>query len=69
MKLNKSKLKNQQFYLLGGEIKGEQEFMQAVNYCIQKIKRGQSSRQENTLNETWGIDDLEKLINCIEIKY
>lgn len=70
MKLNKTKLKNVNYVLLsiGGEIKSESEFMQAIKFCIEKVKRGQSSRQSNTLNETWGIEDLEKLVNCIDFK-
>lgn len=68
MKLNKTKLKNQTFYLIGGEIKNEDEFMQAVKNCIEKVKRGQASRKDNTLGESWGIEDLEKLVNCIDFK-
>ena len=70
MKLNKTKLKDVNYVLLsiGGEIKSESEFMQAIKFCIEKVKRGQSSRQANTLNETWGIEDLEKLVNCIDYK-
>lgn len=67
MKLNKTKLKNQTFYLIGGEIKNEDEFMQAVKNCIENVKRGQR-RKDNTLGELWGIEDLEKLVNCIDFK-
>ena len=68
MKLNKTKLKNQTLYLIGGEIKNEAEFMRAIKHCIEKVKRGQAIRQDNTLNESWGIEDLEKLVNCIDFK-
>ena len=68
MKLNKTKLKNQNLYLIGGEIKNEAEFMLAIKHCIEKVKRGQANRKENSLNESWGIEDLEKLVNCIDFK-
>ena len=68
MKINKTKLKKQTLYLIGGEIKNEAEFMQAIKHCIEKVKRGQAIRQDNTLNESWGIEDLEKLVNCIDFK-
>lgn len=68
MKLNKTKLKTQTLYLIGGEIKNEDEFMQAVKNSIEKVKRGQASRKDNTLGESWGIEDLEKLVNCIDFK-
>jgi hypothetical protein len=68
MKINKTKLKNQTLYLIGSEIKNETEFVQAMKHCIEKVKRGQANRIENSLNESWGIGDLEKLVNCIDIK-
>lgn len=68
MKLNKKKLKTIKLIAIGGEIKDEDEFRYALFHCIEKIKRGQSSRKENTLNEVWGVEDLEQLINCIEVK-
>lgn len=70
MRINKTKLKKANFFILsiGGEIKNESEFMQAINFCIEKVKRGQATRTENTLNETWGIDDLERLVSCIDYK-
>ena len=70
MRINKSRLRQANLLILsiGGEIKTESDFMQALGFCIDKIKRGQASRQENTLNETWGINDLEKLIDCIDYK-
>lgn len=70
MKLNKTKLKNTNYVLLsiGGEIKTESEFMGAIKFCIEKVKRGQASRKDNTLGESWGIEDLEKLVNCIDFK-
>lgn len=70
MRINKSRLRQANLLILsiGGEIKTESDFMQALEFCIDKIKRGQASRQENTLNETWGINDLEKLIDCIDYK-
>lgn len=40
MTLNKTKLKNQTLYSIGGEIKNEVEFMQAMKHCIEKVKRG-----------------------------
>lgn len=68
MKLNKTKLKNQTLYLIGSEIKNEAEFIQAVKNCIEKVKLGQASRKDNTLGELWGIEDLEKLVSCIDFK-
>ena len=68
MKLNKKKLKTIKLIAIGGEIKDEDEFKYALLHCVEKIKRGQSSRKENTLNEVWGVEDLEKLIDCIEVK-
>lgn len=68
MKINKTKLKKQALYLIGGEIKNEAEFMQAIKHCIEKVKCGQTNRIENSLNESWGIEDLEKLVNCIDFK-
>lgn len=68
MKLNKKKLKTIKLIAIGGEIKDEDEFKYALCHCVEKIKRGQSSRKENTLNEVWGVEDLEQLINCIEVK-
>lgn len=68
MKLNKTKLKKQTLYSIGGEIKNEAEFIQAMKHCIEKVKRGQANRIENSLNESWGIEDLEKLVNCIDYK-
>lgn len=68
MKINKTKLKKQTLYSIGGEIKNEAEFIQAMKHCIEKVKRGQANRVANSLNESWGIEDLEQLINCIEVK-
>ena len=68
MKLNKTKLKNQTLYLIGSEIKNEAEFIEAMKHCIEKVKRGQANRVENSLGESWGIGDLEKLVNCIDFK-
>ena len=68
MKLNKKKLKNQTLYLIGSEIKNEAEFIEAMKHCIEKVKRGQANRIANSLGESWGIDDLEKLVNCIDFK-
>ena len=68
MKLNKTKLKNQTLYLIGSEIKNEAEFIEAVKNCIEKVKLGQASRKDNTLGELWGIEDLEKLVSCIDFK-
>lgn len=68
MKLNKKNLKNQTLYLIGSEIKNEAEFIEAMKHCIEKVKRGQANRVANSLNESWGIGDLEKLVNCIDFK-
>lgn len=68
MKLNKAKLKNYIFYLTKGEVKTEGEFIQFMKYCIKNIKRGQANRKENSLGEMWGVEDLEKLVNCIDFK-
>ena len=70
MKLNKTKLKNINILLLsiGGEVRTEAEFLQAMKFCVEKVKRGQAGRMENTLNEMWGIEDLEKLVNCIDVR-
>ena len=62
MKLNKSKLKTTEFMILSN-MKDETDFRQGVYILIEKIKRGQASRKENTLNEMWGIEDLEKLVD------
>lgn len=67
MKLNKSKLKTKEFMILS-DMKDETDFRQGIYILIEKIKRGQASRKENTLNELWGIEDLEKLIDCIDFK-
>ena len=68
MKINKTKLKNQTLYLTSDEIKNEAEFIATMKYCIEKVKRGQANRIANSLGESWGIDDLEKLVNCIDFK-
>lgn len=68
MKLNKTKLKNQTLYLTSDEIKNEAEFIEAMKNCIEKVKRGQADRIGNSLGESWGIKDLEKLVNCIDFK-
>lgn len=68
MKLNKTKLENQTLRSIGGKIKNEAEFIQSMKHCIEKVKRGLASRIENSLNESWGIEDLEKLVNCIDYK-
>lgn len=67
MKLNKSKLKTKKFMILS-DIKDETYFRQGVYILIDNIKRGQASRKENTFNEVWGIEDLEKLVDCIDFK-
>lgn len=70
MRINKTKLKKTNLFILsiGEEITNETEFMQAVKFCIKKVKMGQATRTENTINEHWGINDLERLINCIDYK-
>lgn len=68
MKINKTKLKEQTLYLTGDEIKNEAEFIGAMKQCIEKVKHGQANRIANSLGESWGIKDLEKLVNCIDFK-
>ena len=50
------------------DMKDETDFRQGIHILIEKIKRGQAFRKENTLYELWGIEDLEKLVDCIEFK-
>ena len=70
MRINKTKLHiaNNLLLSIGGEVKTEADFIKAIKLCIEKIKKGHATRKENTLNETWGIDDIERLINCIDYK-
>ena len=66
MKINKKKLKSTNFMLLSG-IKTEQEVKMAIDACVLKIKIGQQGK-DRTLNECWGLEDLEKLLLCIDFK-
>lgn len=67
MKLNKSKLKTKEFIILS-DMKDETDFRQGIYILIEKIKRGQALRGQSSLNELWGIEDLEKLVDCIDFK-
>lgn len=66
MKLDKRKLKSAQFMFLSvSDIKTEQDFKKALFDTITKIEYGQLCTGERNINEKWGLQDLQTLIDCI----
>ena len=70
MKINFKKMQSKKFYIYlnGDKPKNNTDVVNLLRTCVRSLKQAQAGRQENTLGESWVIDALEELIDCIEIK-
>ncbi|MBQ9737946.1 MAG: hypothetical protein IJV75_00315 [Alphaproteobacteria bacterium] len=69
MKLNKQKIKKLELFGVDTVVKDEESFIDCINRSITSIARGQSFHKDvNILGEQWGLENLQKLIDCIDYK-
>lgn len=73
MKINFKKMQNKDFYIYyiyqnGGKPKNDTDVVNLLLTCVRSLKQAQAGRRENTLGESWVVDAIEELIDCIELK-
>ena len=73
MKINFKKMQSKDFYIYyiyqnGSKPKNESDVVTLLKTCVRSLKQAQAGRRENTLGESWVVEALEELIDCIELK-
>lgn len=75
MKIDFKKMQNKNFYIYlnGDKPKNDSDVVNLLRTCVHSLKQAQAcrcgnNRFGNTLGESWAVDAIEELIDCMEVK-
>ena len=68
LKIDYKKLNQKRLFVLPDGVKPEndKQFIEVLKKCVSLLERAQANRKENTLGESWSIDSLSEILDCLE---